>query len=52
MIKEATVDAHDESEQMMGWFTIVEDHLDSHRPARVLASSTTELARCTLIDSD
>lgn len=27
MIEEATVDAHDESEQLMGWFTMIEDNL-------------------------
>lgn len=28
MIEEATVDAHDESEQAMGWFTMFEEHLE------------------------
>lgn len=28
MIEEATVDAHDESEQAMGWFTVFEEHLE------------------------
>jgi hypothetical protein len=28
MIEEATVDAHDESEQAIGWFTMFENHLD------------------------
>jgi hypothetical protein len=28
MIEEATVDAYDESEQAMGWFTMLEEHLD------------------------
>jgi len=27
MIEEATVDAHDESEQVMGWLTMFENHL-------------------------
>jgi len=27
MIEEATVDAHDESEQATGWFTMIEEHL-------------------------
>ena len=27
MIEEATVDAHDESEQATGWFTMFEEHL-------------------------
>jgi hypothetical protein len=28
MIEEATVDANDESEQVMGWFTMFENHLE------------------------
>ena len=28
MIEEATVDAHDESEQAMGWFTMFEEYLE------------------------
>jgi hypothetical protein len=28
MIKEATVDAHDESEQAMGWSTMLDEHLE------------------------
>ncbi len=28
MIEEATVDAYDESEQAMGWFTMFEEHLE------------------------
>lgn len=28
MIEEATVDAYDESEQAMGWFTMFENHLE------------------------
>jgi calcium binding protein len=28
MIEEATVDAHDQSEQVMGWFTMFENHLE------------------------
>jgi hypothetical protein len=28
MIEDATVDAHDESEQATGWFTMFENHLD------------------------
>ncbi len=28
MIEEATVDAHDESDQATGWFTMLEEHLE------------------------
>lgn len=28
MIEEATVDAHDEAEQVTGWFTMFENHLE------------------------
>ena len=28
LIEQATVDCHDESEQMMGWFTMIQDHLE------------------------
>ncbi len=36
MAEEATVDAHDESEQAIGWFTMFEDHLDIPFDTKVL----------------
>jgi hypothetical protein len=39
MIEEATVDAHDESEQTMGWFTMLEEHLELPFETEVLGVS-------------
>jgi hypothetical protein len=43
MIEVATVDAHDESEQASGWFTVFEEHLElpfeTAPPSRSLAST-------------
>ena len=39
MIEEATVDAYDESEQAMGWFTMLEEHLELPFETEVLGMS-------------
>jgi hypothetical protein len=39
MIEEATVDAHDESEQTMGWFTMLEEYLELPFETEVLGVS-------------
>ena len=36
MIEEATVDCHDESEQVTGWFTMLEEHLAVPFETRIL----------------
>jgi hypothetical protein len=46
MIEEATVDAHDESEQAMGWFTMLEEYLELPFETEVLGVSV----RVTRID--
>lgn len=46
MIEEATVDAHDESEQAMGWFTMFEEYLELPFETEVLGV----LVRVTRID--
>ena len=39
MIEEATVDCHNESEQVTGWFTMIEDKLDIYRGGMTLAQA-------------
>jgi len=39
MVEEATVDAHDESEQALGWFTMFEEHLDLPFETKVLGAT-------------
>ena len=39
MIEEATVDAHDESEQATGWFTMFEEHLELPFETKVLGAA-------------
>ena len=41
MAEEATVDAHDESEQATGWFTMFEEHLDLPFDTKVLGVDVT-----------
>ena len=41
MIEEAIVDAGDESEQAMGWFTMFEEHLELPFETRVLGTVVT-----------
>ena len=41
MIEEATVDAHDESEQATGWFTMFEEHLDVPFETKLLGIDVT-----------
>jgi len=41
MIDEATVDAHDESEQVTGWFTMLENYLDLPFDTEVLGVRVT-----------
>jgi hypothetical protein len=41
MIEEATVDAHDESEQATGWFTLLEEHLELPFETKLLGASVT-----------
>lgn len=41
MIEEATVDAHDESEQITGWFTMIEDNLAVPFETTVLGAPVT-----------
>jgi len=41
MIEEATVDAHDDSEQATGWFTMFEAHLELPFETEVLGVSVT-----------
>ncbi len=41
MIEEATVDAHDESEQAIGWFTMFENHLELPFETEVLGVRVT-----------
>ncbi len=49
MIEEATVDAYDESEQVTGWFTMLEDHLELPFETKVLGAAVT-VARIDLRD--
>lgn len=51
MIEEATVDAHDESEQSLGWFTMFEEHLDLPFETQVLGATVT-VTRLDLRDDD
>jgi len=44
MIEEATVDAHDESEQAMGWFTMFEEYLEWPFETEVLGVSVSRHA--------
>ena len=39
MIEEATVDCHDESEQVAGWFTMLEEHLAVPFETKILGVS-------------
>lgn len=39
MIEEATVDCHDESEQVTGWFTMLEEHLGVPFETKILGVS-------------
>ena len=41
MIEEATVDAHDESEQATGWYTMFEQHLELPFETKVLGAAVT-----------
>jgi hypothetical protein len=41
MVEEATVDANDESEQIMGWFTMFENHLELPFETEVLGVRVT-----------
>jgi hypothetical protein len=41
MIEDATVDCHDESEQMMGWFTMLDENLVVPFETRVLGVPVT-----------
>src|SRR5262249_54964397 len=41
MIEEATVDAHDESEQTTGWFTMIDENLAVPFETKVLGVSVT-----------
>ena len=41
MIEEATLDAYDESEQVTGWFTMLEDHLELPFETMVLGAAVT-----------
>jgi hypothetical protein len=41
MIEEATVDCCDESEQLTGWFTIIEENLEAPFETRVLGVQVT-----------
>ena len=41
MIEEATVDAHDESEQATGWFTMFEERLELPFETQVLGATVT-----------
>jgi len=51
MIEEATVDAHDESEQAIGWFTMLEQHLDLPFETQVLGI-TVSVAKIDLGNDD
>lgn len=51
MIEEATVDAHDESEQTTGWFTTFENHLELPFETQVLGVAVT-VARIALADDN
>lgn len=50
MAEEATVDAHDESEQATGWFTMFEEHLQLPFQTKVLGTAVT-VASIDLLDS-
>lgn len=41
MVDEATVDAHDVSEQITGWFTMFEQHLEIPFETKVLGTAVT-----------
>jgi hypothetical protein len=51
MIEEATVDAHGESEQAMGWFTMLDEHLELPFDTEVLGVSV-RVARIDHRDDD
>lgn len=51
MIEEATVDAYDESEQSMGWFTMFEEHVEMPLETAVLGVRMT-VARLDHRDDD